>query len=95
VLPEVVALYEAAVAGVAAALPEPVQYADYAVWQSSGVLDDELRRFLPYWRAHLAGAPTLNLPLAQPRPAEPRYHGATEWFTVPVDLAAELRHLGA
>lgn len=94
VLPELVALYEAALVGKPSPLAPAVQYADYAVWEHEGVLDEELRRHLPYWREHLAGAPTLNLPLARARPTEPRFHGTTEWFTVSADLVARLKRYG-
>jgi hypothetical protein len=94
VLPELATLYNAAVAGEVAALPEPLQYVDYATWQHGGVLEAELARHLPYWREHLAGAPTLRLPLATERPGARRFHGTTAWFTVPVDVANRLRQRG-
>jgi hypothetical protein len=93
-LPEIAALYAAAL-GHAEPLPEPVvQYADYTRWQQSGVLDEELRRYLPYWRERLATAPTLRLPLDKERPNEPRFHGTTEWFVVSAELVRRLRELG-
>lgn len=94
VLPELAVLYDAAVKGRPAGLPEPLQYADYASWQHDGALTEELTRHLPYWREHLAGAPTLRLPLDHERPAARRFHGTTAWFTVPADVARRLQQRG-
>jgi len=82
VFPELVALYDAVAAGRVPTLPPTVQYADYARWQRSGVLDEELRRCLPHWRVHLADAPVLQLPLDHPRPAEQRHSGRMIGFEV-------------
>ncbi|MGH3744801.1 MAG: condensation domain-containing protein [Mycobacteriales bacterium] len=92
VLPEIIALYEAAAAGRPHGLPEPFQYRDYAAWQAGGGLDRELAEHLPYWREHLDGAPTLALPLDHERPDPPRFRGRTEWFPVPAELVARLKH---
>lgn len=94
VLPEFIALYEAAQAGTVADLGPATSYRDYASWQAGGVLDAELARHLPYWRQRLAGAPELDLPLAHPRPAVRDFHGTTEWFTVEAPVVAGLRALG-
>lgn len=91
VLPDLVALHEAAIAGRSAELPAPVAYRDYAAWQASGVLDAELAEHLPWWREHLRDAPTLALPLAHERPTEPRFAGDTTWFEVPADVVGALR----
>ena len=95
VLPELAALYDAAVAGVPADLPEPpVQYVDYVHWQRSGVLDEEVSRHLPYWRARLAGAPAcLELPTARVRSAEARHHGFMIGFVVAGERVEALREL--
>jgi Condensation domain len=94
VLPDLIALYEAAMAGRRVELPQPVQYGDYALWQGSGILDDELRRYLPYWREKLAAMPTLNLPLEKPRPSEQHFHGDSEWFAIPAAMVDRLRARG-
>jgi hypothetical protein len=95
ILPEIIALYDAALGRSAPLAPPLVQYADYARWQRSGVLDEEMRRYLPYWRKRLADAPTLRLPLDKPRPTEQRFHGSTEWFVVPKGVVDQLRALGS
>lgn len=91
VLPELIALYEAAAAGRPHALPAPFQYRDYAAWQAGGELDRQLAQHLPYWREHLAGAPTLALPLDHERPEAPGFRGRTEWFAVPAELVGRLK----
>ncbi|WP_345025536.1 amino acid adenylation domain-containing protein, partial [Actinomadura keratinilytica] len=79
--------YAARAAGQAPAWPdEPVQYADFTLWQhrllgGDGDGDeggDLLTRQLAYWRETLAGAPEeLPLPTDRPRPAVPSHRGGT------------------
>jgi amino acid adenylation domain-containing protein len=85
---EVAALYAAFAQGQLSPLPElPVQYADFAVWQSSWLQGEILEQELAWWRRQLAGLPALlELPTDRPRPALQSYRGATR----PVRLAAEL-----
>jgi amino acid adenylation domain-containing protein len=93
---ELAALYEAAVRGVPAALPDlPVQYADYAVWQRGWLAADALERELAYWKKQLAGElPLLELPSDRPRPAVQSYAGASESIVLPPDLVRALEALG-
>ena len=63
-------------------LPDlPVQYADFAAWQRSLPLDDQLS----WWKARLDGVTALELPTDRPRPATHTTNGAQLDFTVPVD----------
>ncbi|MGC7102160.1 non-ribosomal peptide synthase/polyketide synthase [Amycolatopsis lurida] len=72
------------------ALPElPVTYADFAAWQRERDWDEPLE----FWRQELDGVPALELPTDRPRPPVRTSTGATVDFTVPEDLAAELRQL--
>jgi hypothetical protein len=68
---ELAALYEAALTGRPAALPDlPIQYADYAVWERTLLSGDHLTRLRAFWTRQLAGAPTaVRLPLAGARPS--------------------------
>jgi amino acid adenylation domain-containing protein len=94
VLPELVALYDAFSAGQSSPLPEPVvQYGDYARWEHEWVSSPVVRRRLEYWRSHLSDAPSLVLPLDQPRPSVQRFRGQVEEVTVGADVASGLRSL--
>ncbi len=67
---EIGALYEAFTTGRPSPLPElPIQYADFAVWQSEWLAGEVLERDLGYWRARLEGAAELDLPTDRVRPA--------------------------
>jgi len=92
-LDELSALYEAAVTGVAASLPDlPVQYADYAVWQRAWP-EDLLAGRLSFWTRQLAGLATLELPTDRPRPPVQTFHGDSVPVAVPPGVAAALRAL--
>ncbi|HEU5108780.1 MAG TPA: amino acid adenylation domain-containing protein, partial [Micromonosporaceae bacterium] len=78
--------------------PLPVQYADYAVWQSSTVESDALSEQLDHWQQRLDGAPAvLDLVTDHPRPADAaQLHasGRVHDFTVAPELTARLEELG-
>ncbi|MFD0499312.1 amino acid adenylation domain-containing protein [Streptomyces rhizosphaericus] len=84
--------YAARRAGRAPAWPElPVQYADYALWESAAADEEDAgsstARQLAYWREALAGLPDeLDLPTDRPRPAVPSYRGDRLPFTVPAEV---------
>ncbi|HZI15393.1 MAG TPA: condensation domain-containing protein, partial [Myxococcus sp.] len=89
---ELAALYRAAVAGEAPALPAPsLQYADFARWQQGlgGLLDGQRA----YWAQKLAGLPRLELPTDFSRPREPGFQGALHRFTLPLPRVEALRAL--
>ena len=92
---EVSTLYEAYAAGQPSPLPElPIQYADYALWQREWLSGEVLAQQLSYWRARLAGAPTLSaLPSDRPRPPRQTYRGATEMQHLPQALTEALKEL--
>ena len=62
---EVVALYEAYVAGAESPLNElPIQYGDYAVWQRQSLQEEVVQQALVYWRQQLSGIQkVLRLPV--------------------------------
>ncbi|HLF28784.1 MAG TPA: amino acid adenylation domain-containing protein, partial [Anaerolineae bacterium] len=93
---DIVALYQAAVSGAPAPLPElTIQYADYAVWQREWLHGKVLQEQLAYWKRQLAGiVPVLSLPTDRPRPPVLTYRGADFAFTLPNDLVDALRDLG-
>jgi amino acid adenylation domain-containing protein len=92
-LQEVGALYAAFMAAEPSPLPElPVQYPDYAVWQRSWMVGEELENQLAFWRRSLAGAPeALDLPADHPRPAFQAYRGTAEPVALSGDVVADLR----
>nr|AWI62626.1 nonribosomal peptide synthetase [Cystobacter sp.] len=76
---ELAELYGASILGRPAVLPPlTVQYADHAIWQRKKSQSARLERSLEYWRHHLSGElPSLELPLAQPRPPVQGFRGAS------------------
>lgn len=81
---ELQALYQAALTGQDAQLPElAIQYADYAQWQRQWLCGEVLEQQMEYWLERLAGVPMLHsLPLDKPRPRQLTTdgHKFTQWF---------------
>ena len=92
---ELSALYDAALAGVRAALPElPLQYADYALRQRAALDGAGLERQLVFWHTQLQDAPPyLDLPVDRPRPALSTHRGARCGRLLAPELQAELKAL--
>jgi amino acid adenylation domain-containing protein len=90
------ALYTARVQGRAVELPElPLQYRDFALWQRSQLRGERLDDALAYWRAQLAGAPTvLQLPTDRTRPSRQTHEGASHRLELPLELADGVLRLG-
>jgi amino acid adenylation domain-containing protein len=93
---EVMALYAAFAEGQPSPLPElPVQYADFAAWQSSWLQGEVLESEIAYWRRELAGLPPLlELPTDRPRPAVQSFRGASRPVRLPDELARKVEALG-
>ncbi|WP_331453444.1 amino acid adenylation domain-containing protein [Streptomyces sp. SS162] len=101
---ELGALYAAALShpGTAAAdLPAraglvdlPLQYADFAVWQSRRESSRAFQDSLEHWTRRLAGAEPLELPTDRPRPTVRGTAGAVHDFAVPSDVLDDLHRLG-
>src|SRR5205085_4358016 len=88
VIPELAALYAAALTGTRAPLPAlPIQYTDWAAWQRAEVERGAYARQLEHWTKSLADAPTVELPSDRPRPPVFTYRGATHPFGLPPTLA--------
>ena len=90
---ETAVLYEAIARGEHSPLPElALQFSDFAVWQRTWMQGEVLERQLTYWKHQLGGQlPVLELPADFPRPAVQQYHGASQRFWFPLDLANGLR----
>ncbi|HSG39079.1 MAG TPA: condensation domain-containing protein, partial [Thermoanaerobaculia bacterium] len=93
---EVGTLYTAFAEGRPSPLPElPVQYADFAVWQSSWLRGEVLESEVSYWRRQLAGLPPLlPLPYDRPRPTAQSFRGATRPAGLPAGLTRQMQALG-
>jgi amino acid adenylation domain-containing protein len=75
-------------------VPElPVQYADYAAWQSEWMRGEVLERQLAYWRGRLTGLPVLELPADRPRPAVRDTRGAVRSIFIPAATVAAVERL--
>ncbi|WP_317446781.1 non-ribosomal peptide synthase/polyketide synthase [Streptomyces collinus] len=70
--------------------PLPVSYADYAHWQRGTATDEHLA----YWKEHLAGLETLDLPTDRPRPAVRTHDGATVRLVLPRGTTRRLVQVG-
>ena len=95
VLPrELSMLYNAYIAGQPSPLPEiTIQYRDFAWWQRTWLIHQEMERQLEYWRNQLAGElPVLNWPQVS-RPAVCTFRGATHSCTFPVEILTGARKL--
>jgi Condensation domain len=89
---ELTALYEAYLAKAPSPLPEPrLRFADLAAWQHDWLRGPTLARYVNHWTARLAGAPTLDLPVDRPRPAEFSFRGAAHRFQMSADEYRGLR----
>ncbi|HEU4962348.1 MAG TPA: amino acid adenylation domain-containing protein [Bacilli bacterium] len=77
-------------------LPDlPIQYADYAAWETARMQGTKRDRLLEVWRDQLADAPTfLELPTDHPRPPVSSGRGATIQFDLPDALVQRLRAFG-
>ncbi|MET3441654.1 amino acid adenylation domain-containing protein [Variovorax paradoxus] len=93
ILDELAVQYAARVQGQAPVHAElPIQYADYARWQSQWLAEGEGERQLDWWRGHLGTEqPVISLHTDHPRKADGRYRAAHHTFALPADTALRLR----
>ncbi|ATO80311.1 non-ribosomal peptide synthetase [Actinoplanes sp. SE50] len=89
---ELSAAYNGLLRGDGLFLPDvPVQYADYAQWQSGQIAGDRGERDLAYWRSRLSGLEPITLPTDRPRPPVRTHDGADVVFDVPAALGDRVR----
>ncbi len=92
---ELVAIYEAFLAGNPSPLPEPdLQYPDFAVWQRERLQGEVLGKQLPYWKNALSGElPILEMPSDRRRPVISSYRGKTFHLEIPEGVTLKLMEL--
>ncbi|WP_204038463.1 non-ribosomal peptide synthetase, partial [Micromonospora qiuiae] len=91
---ELSAVYRGGAAAAAQLPPLPLQYADIAWWQRRQRAAGGYERSLRHWHDRLAQVPTLDLPVARPRPVSPTFVGDRVPVRLPATVAAGLRELG-
>lgn len=94
-LQELGQLYVEHTTGTKANLPElPLQYLDFAAWQTDWFQGDVARQQIDYWKEQLAGrVPVLELPSDRPRPLAPSQRGAFHHLLIERPLLDQLQHL--
>lgn len=93
-LDELLTVYRAMLAGVPPVLADVAPYSAFVAWQQKRLASDAGRALGTYWATTLAGElPVLDLPTDHPRPSVQSRAGASFDFTVPADLARQLREL--
>ncbi len=91
---EVVALYQAFLAGKSSPLPPLViQYVDYAVWQRERMKGEAFEQQVEYWTKNLAGVSVLELPVDHPRAAMQNNRGASVNVHIGSETTARLKEL--
>ena len=92
---ELAALYQAYSSGQPSSLAQlHVTFADYACWQRRAAMNAAIEKQLAYWREKLSGGlAVLNWPNDHPRPATQTFKGNILPFTVPKNLAHQVKQL--
>ncbi|WP_281322334.1 non-ribosomal peptide synthetase [Flavobacterium aestivum] len=71
--------------------PLPIQYKDYAAWQSSMVKSTEFEASGNYWKTHLSDAPRIELASDRPRPAVMSHEGVQHHFSFSKEASEGLK----
>jgi Condensation domain/AMP-binding enzyme/Phosphopantetheine attachment site/AMP-binding enzyme C-terminal domain len=89
-------LYEAYSQGRDNPLPDlPLQFADFALWQTQDAMAGAQDEDLAFWEKQLAGIPEeLEIPRDRPRPPLQTYAGNAHGITLPVETVAALKRCG-
>jgi hypothetical protein len=89
-------LYEAYLQGRENPLPDlPLQFADFALWQTQSARDGLLDEDLRFWKEHLAGIPEeLEIPRDRKRPAVQTFAADACGITLPAEKVAALKQCG-
>jgi len=82
--------------GSAASLPQPQEFAEFALSEAKHPAGPQFREDEQYWLSRFAGgAPVLELPTDRPRPARRTFASLREDHVLDADLVAAIRRLGA
>lgn len=94
-LQELTALYTAHSKNETAALFElPVQYIDYASWETNRFEEEDFQEQIEFWKKQLSGnLPTLEMPLDKPRPEVQSFRAGRETLDVSPVLTTALNTL--
>ncbi|MEO6862811.1 MAG: amino acid adenylation domain-containing protein, partial [Microcoleus sp.] len=94
-LPDLGAIYSAKKQGLAANLPQPESFTEYAILQQTQSTSTEVIDAKNYWLKHFFDTtPVVDLPTDRPRPALRTYNGSREDWELNPDLVANLKRLG-
>ncbi len=78
------------------ALPEPMSFSDYSERSAQARSTPAFSAAEEFWKEQFAdGVPVLELPTDRPRPAQRTYAGGFVLHTLPPDLTAAVKRLGA
>ena len=94
-LQELLTFYQAITISKPPQPPElPIQYADFAHWQTDNIRGKVLQSSMAYWKKQLAGElPVLELPTDQQRGARQTFSGGTYRFALSTELMEALEKL--
>ncbi len=94
-LPDLGAIYSAGRQGLAANLPQPESFIEYAILQEEQATSPELIAAQKYWLNQFSGTiPVLDLPTDRARPPLRTYKGSREDWELKPDLVANLKRQG-
>ena len=71
----------------------PIQYSDFAVWQSGQNETEDFKKQLDYWERQLNDCTDLELPSDFTRPAEQKYNGDIVRFNIGKKLLSDIKSL--
>jgi amino acid adenylation domain-containing protein/non-ribosomal peptide synthase protein (TIGR01720 family) len=93
-LKELLTDYQAKVGNEATVVPEnPIQYADFTLWQQEWLQGDLLQKQVEYWKEQLSDVPVLQLPTDRPRLPEQTFRGDTYQLTLSPELRESLEKI--
>jgi amino acid adenylation domain-containing protein len=94
-LRELMMCYEKSTTGKPILLPYlPIQYADFAYWQSQPEREEAMQASMRYWQKQLGGElPVLELPTDQPHGARQTFSGGTFHFVLSKEITEALEKI--